>query len=106
MLNRLDRILTIIIAFLSGTNERTWLGHGIQGLLLGFLLSLISPVVAISFVAGAFWHREISDFVEPVYEGRLSWSGSLKRIVGDGIMDFLSPLAGAGIGILLNAALL
>lgn len=98
----LSKLLERVFGFFSGPNWRTWLGHGLQGLVFGFALGWSAPV-AISFTLGAFLHREVSDFVSPVFEGRLTWAQSLQKVREDGLLDLATPYMGLVLGLILHA---
>lgn len=100
------RLFVRVVTFFMGSDQATWAGHALQGLLLGFLLAFISPAVAFAFVVGAFWHRELSDFVSPVVQGRLTWADSWRNVRRDGLADFFTPVVAGNLGIIVHGLLL
>lgn len=78
--------LTKIMRFLTATDERTWIGHGVQGLLFGFLFGLTGYGHGALVTLGAFGHREADDYFVGGGDAR------------DGFMDLWSALAGAALG--------
>ncbi len=104
----IGRAFLATFGLFSGRNTTTWVGHGLQGLLFGFALAPVSPVVAISFTAGAFLHREVSDFVTVVFETQdwpypITWSESWQQVREDGLLDLVTPFIGLVLGLVLSA---
>jgi len=70
--------------WLTATDERTWIGHGLQGVLFGGL-AFLQPGYGLMFTLGAFGHREADDY----------WNAmNRKNKLRDCFMDLWSPLAG------------
>lgn len=93
-----------IVRKLTGSNERTWLGHGLQGFVAGVLgesMSLIWPMAWtywLVLLIGAFGHREGEDFIMPALDGDLTWKESFDKFLDDGVPDFFSPWIGFALG--------
>lgn len=98
----LESALTKLYGAFSGGNEATWFGHGLQGLVFGFGLGF-EPGFAVSFTLGAFLHREVSDFVTPIAEGRMSLRDSARNVKEDGLLDLATPFIGLVLGLFLHA---
>jgi hypothetical protein len=75
----------------------TWVGHGVQGIIFTLAIGWFSLLAAGFFVLGAFLHREVSDLLK-------HWAlkdKSPREYLEDGWMDFISPIMGYVIGVLL-----
>jgi len=90
------------------TDVATWIGHGVLGFLIAFVLG---PAATFA----AFLYRELSDLLawkfddRPVYMAAGKVPVGYKRALGpklkDGFFDLWSPLAGAALAELLKAVL-
>jgi hypothetical protein len=79
------------------TDEATWAGHGVQGLLFTLALGWISMTFAAGFVVGAFLHREIDNVIYHIQEK----DRNVRDWLVDGWMDMISPLMGMVVGALI-----
>lgn len=88
-----------VVRFLTATDERTWIGHGIQGFLFGFVPSYLgTPAAGILFTTGAFAHREVSEALDEWFkDGTADFTPEHIR---DHILDFVVPLVASGFGAL------
>lgn len=77
--------MTKILRWLTATDERTWIGHGLQGLLFG-CLAFLGPGYGLTFTAGAFLHREADNYLNATNRAEK---------LRDCFMDAWSPLAAA-----------
>ncbi len=101
----ITQLIARVFTLFTGSDQATWIGHGVQGLILGFLLAFLGQFIAFAFVVGAFFHRELSDFVSPIASGSMTLRESFSRLKEDGIADFITPVTAATIGIALNTLL-
>lgn len=104
-----------LVAFFSTTNERTWKGHGLQavafsvtGAIFGLWLIPGQPVAYFSgwiFSEGAFFHRELDNFVVPALDPEIGVRKSWEKVREDGLMDFLVPHVAGGASSLVTVLL-
>lgn len=100
---------TAVWQFLTATDERTWVGHGLQGLLFGFVGGLTRPGNGAIFTFGAFLHREANDYFKWLRQAQMLrelgypqtaavMERNRRKKLIDGYMDLWSPMAGALLG--------
>jgi hypothetical protein len=98
MLDKLKHYIRKAIAWLFSSDERTWLGHGLWGLSFGLILGWSGWVAPLMFTLGAFTFRELDDLISHVYVKK---DRSLEDSLRDGWGDWVFPLVGVVIGILI-----
>lgn len=85
--------------WLNNTHEGTWFAHWVQGFAFFLLGAIRSFDLGAGLAAGAFLHREGSDFRKAVKQ--LGWRQAIRVKLLDGIGDALFAGLGAFTGLLL-----
>lgn len=84
--------------WINNTDEGTWFGHWVQGFVFFLLGAIRSFDLGAGLAAGAFLHREASDFRTAVKE--FGWRKAIRKKLLDGIGDALFAGFGAFTGLL------
>lgn len=82
----------------NNTDEGTWVTHYLQGLIFFLLGALRSFDLGAGLAAGAFVHREISNFASAVKKH--GWRRAIRHKLLDGIGDALFAALGVFTGLL------
>lgn len=85
--------------WINNTDEGTWVGHWVQGFVFFLLGAIRSFDLGAGLAAGAFLHREASDFRKAIRQHGLRQAIRVKLL--DGIGDALFAGLGAFTGLLL-----
>ncbi len=85
-----------IVAWFTAKDERTWISHGLWGLLFGLTLGWSGWLAPLMFTLGAFTFREFTDLIDHIV---IKKDRTVKASLRDGWGDWISPLIGVVLGI-------
>ena len=86
-----------IVTWFTAKDERTWISHGLWGLLFALLLGWSGWLAPLMFTFGAFTFREASDLIDHIY---IKKDRTVKDSLRDGWGDWISPLMGYVLGMI------
>ena len=86
-----------IVEWFTAKDERTWISHGLWGLLFGLVLGWSGWLAPFMFTLGAFTFREAGDLIDHIY---IKKDRSLNASLRDGWGDWISPLGGYVLGMI------
>lgn len=105
----MQEYLKKVINLLDRNRQSSWVGHAIQGVIFTLPFSLLAELTGnrlihlfgLTFVIGAFFHRELDDFVDPWM--RVGWAYAVTKLKRDGLADFIAPYAASSATIVVVA---
>ena len=105
---------TKLVAYLSATDERTWIGHTIQGVGIQFLFVAAAvagifpgPTLAcgVAFNAGFWIQREVvTDYIQQI--PKLGFRRANRKFRKDNWQDLMFPMMGTSLGAIIAAVFL